>query len=108
MRRNQLVVTETAINEVRDVRSKGREVKLSKRIPARTKTIRFNWCVRNFLQYRTYRQARERSRMKITKGCEWCGAAFGDDDQIALAQPDKSRNMLLCDACAVELLASED
>ena len=82
-------------------------MKLSKRIPARTKTIKFLWCNREVMLYGKYRKSRERMKLRIDKSCEWCNYKFNDDDMLALACPETGTNMILCQKCAEELMASE-
>lgn len=80
-------------------------MKLSKQIPSRTKTVQFNWAVKDFTQCNeTYRNI----RMKYGRGtmlkCDWCGHKFNDDEWFGLAQPKQKqegpkRNWALCHRC---------
>lgn len=80
---------------------------LSKRVPARTKTLTALWCRANFMemsqQFRTIR-AKARNRMD---SCYWCSHKFADGEMMALACFDGKGNKTLCQRCAQELLASE-
>ena len=79
-------------------------MKLSKKIPVRKQTIYFNWCKRDFMtmtpKYRTIR-AKMRNPMDT---CFWCKYKMKDGDSMALAQPKKGTNKILCSTCADELL----
>lgn len=80
-------------------------MKLSKTMPARTKTIHFNWCKKNFTTMsQRYRDIRLRYR--DGKGgfkCGWCRHEFKDGDLMGLAQPTRGKNMVLCQSCCKEL-----
>jgi len=81
-------------------------MKLSKRIEARTKTVRFKWVHRNFLPMGdAFRKVRAKSRNPMDK-CKWCGHVFADGEMVALAQPMTGTNMVLCQSCAAEALHS--
>ncbi|MBW2094185.1 MAG: hypothetical protein JRI80_04785 [Deltaproteobacteria bacterium] len=81
-------------------------MKLSKYIPGRTKTIQFNWCKKDWMEMtQKYRDIRAKIKRPKDK-CFWCGHAFLDGEMMALAQPKKGRNELLCPSCADELLRS--
>lgn len=85
------------------------ELKLSKRIPARTKTIRFRWAYKNFLQctekYKKIRgNLRGRRKASMTY-CDWCKYEFEIDEWFGIAQPvlnqeGPKRNWALCHSCA--------
>jgi len=84
-------------------------MKLSKRIPARTKTVRFNWAYKNFSQcterYQKMRRSLRGRRSGSMLSCDWCRRQFGTDEWFALAQPlpkqeGPSRNWALCHDCA--------
>lgn len=80
---------------------------LSRLVPERLKTIRFNWCKRNFMKFGFYRGVCEKRRMEVQSTCFWCRTPFKDDDMMALAQPEKGANKLLCQSCA-EKISSAD
>lgn len=82
-------------------------MELSKRIPARTKTVQFNWAVKDFTecteQYRKIRTNLGKRSGTMLK-CDWCEHEFGDGEMIGLAQPKPGqegpkRNWALCDKC---------
>jgi hypothetical protein len=76
--------------------------KLSKRIPARTKTITFRW-LRDFMTmddvYRTVRESCGGTMLC----CHWCKTKFKNGDAIWLAQLEqKGGNKVFCADCAKE------
>lgn len=80
-------------------------MELSKNIPARTKTVEFRWCKKDFMEMsQKYRDIRK--GMKPLDSCRWCGHKFKDGEMMALAAPEKQLNWLLCQDCA-EALAKE-
>lgn len=82
-------------------------MKLTKRIQARTKTIHYNWCKKDFLVFNaSYREIRKRIRGETKHCCKWCNKPFVDGEMMALAQPQKGKNHLLCQKCADILLSS--
>lgn len=81
-------------------------MKISKRVPSRVKTIHYKWCKKHFIEMsQEYRKGRSYFRDPIDK-CKWCGDAIQDGEMIALAQPKRGKNHVLCQKCADELLAS--
>ena len=80
-------------------------MKLTKDIPATTKTIRFKWCQDEFMEMSdVYRKIRSKFRNKMDK-CGWCSYPFINGEMMALAQPFNGRNMVLCQGCADVLSA---
>ena len=81
-------------------------MELTKRIPSRTKTVRFNWAYKDFMECNeSYRAIRGKSRRGTMLKCDWCGHKFLDGEWFGLAQPTPgqegpSRNWALCHACA--------
>jgi hypothetical protein len=73
---------------------------LSREIPRRTKTVRFNWIRKDFLEM-TPRYRRIRSPMSY-KGdcCYWCRHRFEDGEKMALGNIVKGPNRVLCHDCA--------
>lgn len=72
---------------------------LTKRIPARTKTVNFLWIKREFLPMcQDYRDARKRMRTK-KDSCFWCCHKFEDGEMMALAAISGKLNQLLCGTC---------
>lgn len=53
-----------------------------------------------------YRRIREKCRSPMDK-CDWCGHLFRNGEEMALAQPLKGRNWVLCQHCADEALSSD-
>jgi hypothetical protein len=80
-------------------------MKLSKKIPAKTKTVRFEWAYTHFLQFsENYVKARSRFRSKLDH-CDWCKKKFEFGEWFALACPKPrqegpKRNWFLCHDCA--------
>lgn len=82
-------------------------MKLSRKIPARTETILFNWCKKDFLKMsQGYRNIRAKMSSKMDT-CFWCKHRFKDGEMMALAQPKAGRNKVLCQKCAGKLLGEE-
>jgi len=81
-------------------------MKLSKRIPARTKTVKINWCKKDFLEMnQKFRDVRANFEQPMDD-CFWCGHKFIDGEMMSLAQLVGRRNEMLCQSCADELLSS--
>jgi len=79
-------------------------VELSRTIPAHRKAIKFNWCKKDFMEMSPrYRRIRSTLRDPMD-ACFWCKHKFIDGEMMALAQPEKGTNKVLCQACADELL----
>ena len=83
--------------------------KLSKRIPARTKTMHFNWVKQHWMTMSPeFRAIRARGRNPMDK-CGWCGHSFIDGESMALASvKEASKNTVLCQSCVDESNDSED
>ena len=80
-------------------------MKLSKRVSARTKTMTCLWCRGDFCKYtEDFRRIRSELRNRMDK-CFWCRHPFEDNEMMALAATENG-NRVLCQACAVKLLAS--
>lgn len=78
---------------------------ITKRIPARTKSIYAKWVKREFLVYGdNYRRARSGLRKKMDI-CHLCRRKFLDGEQFALACFEGVGNRVLCQPCADELLS---
>lgn len=75
---------------------------LSRVVPKHVRTIRFNWCKRDFMVFGTFKAARLRRRTSLNgfENCFWCKKQFTDEDMMALAQPEKGANTVLCQCCA--------
>ena len=83
-------------------------LKMSKRVPARTKTLTASWCRKNFLAMSPeYRAIRARTS-KPMDSCHWCHHKFADGEMMALAAVHRSGNKVLCQSCADELLKSQE
>ncbi len=94
-------------------------MKLSKLIPARTMTVKFNWVRKDFTKcsdrYRAIRKnlRRNEHRKKASMTyCDWCKREFEKDEPFALAQPKPKqegprRNWALCHKC-VDLMVNND
>lgn len=82
-------------------------MELSRRVPARTKTITARWCKRDWMPMSDkFREIRGRSRNSMDT-CYWCHKGFQNGDMMALACFDNKGNKVLCQACADELIASD-
>jgi len=83
-------------------------LKISKQIPARTikaHTEEYLWCKKDFLLFdREFLQIRSRIGDNGPHRCHWCEHNFVIGEIMALAQPKKGKNKLLCQDCADELL----
>lgn len=78
---------------------------LSKVVPKHTRTIKFRWCKHDFKLFGAFRAVRERSQgLKEFDKCFWCKKPFEDADMMALAQPVKGGNKVLCQSCAAQLV----
>ena len=73
---------------------------LSKTVPARTKTVKFNWVHREFQVFVDFKAARIRMGLSVYDKCFWCKRPFADADMMALAQPTTGKNRVLCQCCA--------
>ena len=81
-------------------------MKLSRAVPARTKTVIFRWVKREFLNYGFMKRTRDRAGMKTAYRCWWCHRPFADEDMTALASIEGRRNVTICHACAAEAMDS--
>ena len=85
------------------------EMKLTKIIPARRKTVEFNWAVKYFMQaterYLSIRNGPKGRRKATMISCDWCKRKFEINEWFALAQTKNgqegpNRNWALCHDCA--------
>lgn len=84
------------------------DMKLSKRVPARTKTLHAKWCKADFMEMdQEFRKIRSKSRNPMDK-CHWCKHPFEDGEMMALACFQKGGNKTLCQKCAAELLEVQE
>ena len=75
---------------------------LSKIVPARRKTIQFNWIQKDWMVMSPkYREMRARCAAPMDK-CFWCGYKILDGEAFSLACPEKGGNKVLCNSCADE------
>lgn len=80
---------------------------LSKKVPARKKTLRASWCRLGFTTMSDrYRAIRSECKYKGFD-CYWCGHTFENGEVMALACVEKTGNKILCQTCGTELSASE-
>ena len=83
-------------------------MKISKRIPARTKTLHDRWCHREWMKCDAeYRRIRDSLRKGSLQTCHWCKHKFKDGEQMALAVFEEVGNKVLCQTCAAELIESD-
>jgi len=79
-------------------------LKICRRIPARIKTMEFNWCKKDWSTYtERFKAIRDKCGTKLDH-CDWCGHKFVFGDRVGLAQPTKGRNQVLCTGCAEDIL----
>lgn len=102
-------MNETQPVEVKAVGSSellGAPLRLSKRVPARMRTLTALWCRRDFMAMsQEFRRIRAKSKRPMDT-CYWCGHAFLDGEMMGLACFKEKGNRTLCQSCADELLAS--
>jgi hypothetical protein len=80
---------------------------LTKRVPARTKTIQFTAIKRDWMVMSDrFRAIRSKSRRPMDQ-CFWCKKPFENGDKMAIAFRSKGPNVVLCDACAEKALIAE-
>jgi hypothetical protein len=81
---------------------------LTKLIPARLKTVVFDWIKKDFCAYsEMFRSARAKSKDKLNK-CFWCSKDFVDGEMIALGSHSSAGNKVLCQHCATEALEGKN
>ena len=79
-------------------------MKLSRKIPAYIKTIKFNWCKKDFMEMSdTYKRIRTKFRKGTMLSCFWCGHELINGEMLALAQPKKGVNKVLCQECVLKI-----
>lgn len=82
-------------------------MKLSKRVPSRTKTLKTEWCRNDFMvMSQRFREIRAKCKLPLD-ACYWCKHKFVDGEMMALACFGRIGNRTLCQQCAGELIASE-
>ena len=91
-------------------------MKLSKKIPSRTKTVCFRWAYKNFMKcdekYLKIRGSLRGRRNATMTSCDWCKHKFEIDEWFGLAQPlpkqeGPKRNWALCHTCC-DLIGAPD
>ena len=86
---------------------KKKRLTLSKRVPARTKTLTAVWFHKDFCEMNVrFRAIRKRARNPMDK-CYWCEHPFKDGEMMALACFKGKGNKVLCQTCGDELLEGE-
>lgn len=82
------------------------KLKISKQVPATTKTLTARWCKRQFITMsKRYRSIRATTGNPMDC-CYWCGHKFPDGEMMALAAFNDIGNKVLCQSCADELIGS--
>lgn len=82
-------------------------MKLSRLVPAHTKTECFDWIKSDFMvMSRRYREVRGKC-CRPMDACFWCKHPFADGDMMALAGRPKASNVMLCQRCAAEAEKAE-
>lgn len=85
----------------------GARYQISKRIPARTITVKALWIRKDFMQMSDrYREIRGRLR-KPMDTCHLCRHKFENGEMMALAHLVPGGNKVLCQPCAGELERGE-
>ena len=75
------------------------DLRLTKVIPARCKTITLEWVKRDFMEMSPrYREIRSRTRNPMDS-CFWCGHGFEDGEMMALGCIGKGGNKVFCHDC---------
>lgn len=83
-------------------------LKLSRRIPARTKTLVATNIKKDFMKMsQEYRDIRSRLS-KPMDTCYWCNHKFKDGEMMALIFIDRSGNKILCQSCATEMESNNE
>lgn len=91
-----------------------RIMKLTKKIPAKTRTVEFKWVERDFLQctdrYLVIRGKVSRKKNPTMTKCDWCKHEFIIGEWIGLACPSPNqsgpkRNWALCQDCCDIIVA---
>ena len=83
-------------------------MRLSRVVPAHTKTVEFYAIKADFAKYTEgWRRVRSTMRNKLDR-CGWCGIPFEDGDTIALGFCNHEKNKVLCQACAKKAGDAED
>jgi len=78
-------------------------MKLTRRVPARTETIRFDWCRKEFVEMSDcYRMIRS-GCSKPMDACFWCKHKFVNGEMMALAHEASGRNRILCQDCVAKM-----
>lgn len=76
-------------------------LQLSRDVPKHVRVEKFNWLKRDFMPMSdNYRKVRARHGLKPMDACYWCKWKFVNGEMMALAQPLKGKNKLLCQKCA--------
>ena len=77
-------------------------MKLSRVIPAHTKTVHFTWVDKEYTRYtEKFRQIRARCGSPLDT-CFWCKHKFEDGEMMGVAARPKAGNVMLCQGCATE------
>ncbi len=79
-------------------------MRLKKQIPARTESVTFSSMRADFMNYGSFKEARQRMGLSLPNGgkCGWCNRPFVDTDMMAIGIPTRGRNLLLCQQCFAE------
>jgi len=83
-------------------------MKLSRLVPAHTKTEGFCWIKSDFMVMdQRYREVRGKCRRPMD-ACFWCKHKFADGEMMALAGRPKAVNVILCQRCAAKAEKGSD
>ena len=74
-------------------------MQLSRKVPARTKTIKFNWCNKDFTKMSpSFRRIRSGRRYEGFN-CYWCKHEFIDGESMGLGSVIGKGNKMFCHDC---------
>lgn len=74
---------------------------LIKKVPAPTVTLKILWMKSDFMKFGTFREIREKVKMKVQSVCYFCRRSFEDDEMLALGCVEGKGNKLFCQSCAM-------
>lgn len=74
--------------------------RLERVVPRHKQSVVFRWIKRDWMIFGAFKAARERMGLGVYGHCFWCKQPFAEIDMMALAQPEKGANRVLCQVCA--------
>ena len=79
---------------------------LSRTVPEHIYVEHYRWCKQMFFAMSSKFRECRRAVNRPCDTCHWCGHTFADGEMMALADKVGAGNVVLCQACASELLSS--